>query len=303
MSNRSRGRAARPHFTLAAIVLAMLVGCVSGRGIQEFALYQSAFEKTNATSNAILDQLAVQERELFLRQHRVGVHVSAFDFDPAQAAYYTNSIDPPGTGAFRHALATVKAYNDLLYGLASGQTAAALGAKLGELQVNVGKGIAETGSLLGFGAQSTGVAAALNTAFTQLKPFVDLALKYRTRQAFRVYIVQSAPIVRTMLEQVREGTKEIFPVLTASVLRRSREDIRSGALTSDEVKKIEDYRTILADWVVLIDATILALDHTTTAAGAPATVAGSIGALSTVAVDLTTASESARRHMAELSAR
>ena len=130
-----------------ATLIALLAACVSTATIQQFALYQGAFDKANATANAILDQLAIRERELFLRKHRVGVDVAALDFDPAHASYYVNSVDPPDTAAFRRALATVKTYNDLLYALASGQTAAAITAKLGELQANLSQAAIAGGSL------------------------------------------------------------------------------------------------------------------------------------------------------------
>ena len=53
-----------------------------------------------------LDQLAVAERTVFFRT------TAAQDryFNPSHAAYYTDSTDPPGTAAFRRALALRPGY-------------------------------------------------------------------------------------------------------------------------------------------------------------------------------------------------
>jgi hypothetical protein len=284
-----------------AICLA-LAACGLSQGIAEFEIYRSAFEKTYGTSTAILDQLAVQERELFLRSRRGRVDLSTVRFDPNLATYYTDTTDPPGTAAFRRALETVKAYNDLLYGLASGQTAEALVSKLADLNAKIGAAVGEAGALVGGGAQLELVAATagLNQIFTEIAPFVRVALKFRAREEFRVFVVQYYPPVRDILGELRQGTRAIFPVLTAATLRRVR-NAPAGTLTADEVKKLETYRKLLADWVILIDATIKSLDAVKAAVEADPTIVGTINGLGAIAVELESASQAARKHLAELS--
>jgi hypothetical protein len=109
--------------------------------------------------------------------------------------------------------------------------------------------------------------------------------------------------VNNILRELRRGTKVIFPVLTASTLRRWRDAGGRGALAADEQKKLETYRKLLADWVILIDGTIKALDQVKLAVETPPTIAGTITGLTTTAVELETASQAARKHLAELSAK
>ncbi len=290
--------AGRVRVLVVATLVALLVGCVSSRGIQQFALYQAAFEQTNSTANAVLDQLAVQERQLF----RFGVRHVYQEFNPDEAAYYSDAGDPPNTGAFRNSLATVDTYNDLLYALVSGQSAASMVAQLGELQVNVSKALGDVGSFAGQGPQAAALGAALGQAFNLLKPAIERGLRQRSRQAFRVYLLQNYPIVREILVEIRGGTAVIFPVLTAAVLQRSRADITSGALTAAEIQKVESYRKILSDWVILIDATIIALDQVNASLSAAPTVAGTVAGLNSIAIDLSAASDAARKDLAELAA-
>jgi hypothetical protein len=279
-----------------------LGACGLSQGIAEFEIYRAAFEKTYGTSTAILDQLAVQERELFLRSRQGRIDPTNVKFDPNLARYYTDTTDPPGTAAYRRALETVKAYNDLLYGLASGQTAEALVSKLGELNSKVGEAAGEVGALLGGPAQGDLLAAttALNQVFGQIAPFVRLGLTFRSREEFRVYIVQNYPTVRDLLAELRRGTRAIFPVLTAATVRRMR-NAPTGGLTADETKKLETYRKLLADWVILIDATLKSLDNVVAAVEEDPTIVSTITGLTSVAVELETASQAARKHLAELS--
>ena len=59
------------RLTIWALAALLVAGCTSVQGVGEFALYQTAFDKTYGASTAILDQLAVQERKLFLRRRAI----------------------------------------------------------------------------------------------------------------------------------------------------------------------------------------------------------------------------------------
>ena len=140
----------------------------------------------------------------------------------------------------------------------------------------------------------------MTTAFNALQPFIQAGYKHRSRAALRVYLLENYELVRTILWQIRSGTSEIFPFLSDSVLRRSR--LTGSAPTAEEIRKIETYRKLLADWVVLIDATIQALDQVYISAGASQTVSSAIAGLGEIAIDLSAASDAARKHLAELGA-
>ncbi len=290
---------------LGILTLAGLAACGSYRGIAEFTLYQTAFDKTYTTSTAILDQLAVAERQLFL-DHNPESETTSFRFNPDLAAYYTDSVDPPGTAAFRRALTVTKTYNDLLYGLASGQTANALVARLSELEVNVGKAAGESQGLLAAVTKVpslsglAGIATGLDAGFTAMKPFLQLGINFRSREQFRLALTGNYPAVRKLLVELRNGTPVVFPVLTAMTLRAVRNSDLARPLTQAENDKIKTYRKLLSDWVILIDGTILALDRAEAAATAAPTLSDSISGLNNIAVDLQATEQSARKHLAEL---
>ncbi|WP_284416019.1 MULTISPECIES: hypothetical protein [unclassified Bradyrhizobium] len=289
------------------IVSLALSSCAGIQGVEQFEAYRTAFDKTYGASTAILDQLAVQERALFMRRYRIDGSSGSLTFDPNLARYYTDAVDPPGTAAFRHSIDAVKAYNELLYGLATGQTAATLTAKAGQLNGKIIDAAGEAGALLGIANQAKiqALGALLNAAFTQAQPFIQMGLTYQSREEFRHYVIEYHAPVRAILVELRQGTEAIFPVLTAATLRRSRVAVTAaeGKLTQQEVEKLETYRKLLADWVILIDATIKSIDQAKAAAEAPPTVSGTITGLTTVAIELETASQAARKHLAELAAK
>lgn len=293
---------------LVAVVCWAVAACSSLQGVEEFEVYRPAFEKTYAASTAILDQLAVQERTIFLRRHRVDAAGTRNpEFDPDLARYYTDAVDPPGTAAFRHSLDAVKAYNDLLYGLASGQTAATLAAKITTLNDKLADASNETGAVLKLAglAKLTELGALLRAASTQAQPIVQFGLTLRSRDEFRRYAVEYHALIRAILLELRQGTTAIFPVLTASTMRRARTAVTSadGKLTPQEIEKLEAYRKLLADWVILIDTTIKALDQVKAAVEADPTIGGTIVGLTTMATELETTSQAARKHLADLAAK
>jgi hypothetical protein len=270
--------------------------------VQEFETYKNAFDKTNEAAGSILDQLAIQERALFIRRYKFAK--SATHFDPNVARFFTDAVDPPGTAAFRGALQVIKAYNDLLYGLESGQTAQTLAAKLSAMESATSNSIVAVSGALGAASPANGAGFAasmgvLSQVFNSLLPFIQLGLKYRAQEEFRQFLIQNYGPVRDLLLHLREGTASIFPVLTAASVRASNND-PTGTVSADDNKKIDTYRKLLADWVVLIEATIKALDRAKAAAEAPPTLAGNITGLTNVALEMEAAAKSAKTHLAEL---
>jgi hypothetical protein len=289
-----------PARLLGPILAAALAACSFG-GIVEFETYKTAFDKVQSTSASILDQLAQQERWLFFKVTKNAR--SPIRFDPALARYYTDVVDPPGTASFRTALDTIKIYNDLLYGLETGQTAEALANKVAALESSITSAATSASGLLGGGAsgQIKLAVGALNGLFAELQPFVQLALTARSREAFHDFLIQAYPSVRQLLAELRASTSAIFPVLTAATIDPS---LRAGrALTADEASKVDTYRKLLADWVILIELTIKALDAANAAAVAPPTVVGTVTGLTGIAVELDTAAKSARKNLAMLASK
>jgi hypothetical protein len=294
----------RPGARVLSVFLAAALTACSFGGIVEFESYKAAFDKVQATSTSILDQLAQQERWFFFSVNK-GAR-NPVKFDPALARYYTDSADPPGTASFRAALDTIRTYNDLLYGLESGQTAQALAAKVGALESSITSAANSASGLLGAAVPSALVptqaaVATLSNIFGELQPFLQLALTARSREEFRDFLIQSYPTVRKLLLELRNSTRYMFPILTGAVVDPANRVGRP--LTADEASKVETYRKLLADWVILLELTVKALDAANAAALAPPTIVGSVTGLTTIATELDTAAQSARKNLATLASK
>ena len=79
-------------------------------------------------------QRAVRARRLRARHCRqaertVGSPAQPAVFDPDNAAYYLDTVDPPITASFRASLKSLKIYNEALVGLTNGEAASVLAAR------------------------------------------------------------------------------------------------------------------------------------------------------------------------------
>lgn len=293
-------RAIRRLFALplmSFLALLLLCGCTTYNGLTEFDAYRSAFDKSYETGNAILDVFAQKERSVYLRTYPP----SKLKFEPAMASYYVDTADPPSTRAFRQGLRTVKAYNDLLYGLASGATAEALSTKLITLNtslVSAGKEINKARADLTNTKASESIIerlTALDQRVQAAAELVTFALKYKSRADFRFFALKYYDASEKILENLRDGTKDMFPVLTA--------DNTDSIIVTVDGTKIAAYRVLLADWVLSLDTTILALKRVNLAlTTSSANLDASVEALSRSANELEAAAQAARKHIAALAA-
>ncbi len=283
---------------LVLVGLFWLSACASTQGVTQFEAFRSAYEQAYATGNTILDQLAVAERDTYQRVHRQRQGQQQVPFNPKAAAYYTDAVDPPGTAAFRRSLATVKAYNDIVYGLATGQTGKTLTAQAYTLKAQslaAATDAAAAAAIIAPGV-STASLIGLSSTLDMLRPFVEIGATSLSRAAFRDYLVQNAPTVRAVLVKLKESTPAIFPLLTT---KSRAEGLMQDSYGDGSLSKMGSYRRLLSDWVILIDASIATLDQTTAALTARASLADSVAALTLTATDIQTAAKLARQHAAE----
>ncbi len=274
-----------------------LSGCATFQGVAEFETYRRAYEAAYAVGSQILDQLAVAERAAFLIENPETLPLQGFN--PANAAYYATRVDPPGTAAFQRALDVVKAYNDLLYGLTSGQTAELLVAKLSELgsrAVAAGTEIDGAFAALGGGIRASALLSGLDAALEPIKAVSSLALRYQARAAFRDYILEYHEPIRRMIAALRDGTAQIFPLLTLA----AESSVFRGGQVTPALERIAGYRGLLSDWVLLLDASSAALDRAIVALSAPPTLIDAVGGMTAAAIEVEVVARSAREHIAEL---
>ena len=257
------------HFTsrsaIVAVCAIMLVGCTY-RGVAEFTAYRQSYGAAAEVGNNILDRLAVSERIIYETAYPFDPKLT--NFNPANARYYVEAVDPPLSAAYRRTLAAVTEYNDALYGLASGEEAAALAAKITRLSA-IGAGAAADLATLGaVGPPSSGAAAvatamSINTILKGLEPLTAELIAFEYRRQFRRKLSEAAPTIRKALEKARLSATTAFEGLRLAIVSRADDDpnrVPPGALTEAETQQVRRDFELLATWVVLLESASAAFE-------------------------------------------
>jgi hypothetical protein len=244
-------------------LLVLTASCTTYRGVSEFTAYRDAYSSAADVGNDILDRLAVAERSLYQTAHPLDPKRSVFD--PKLASYFVDVVDPPATASYRRTLSAVQIYNDGLHGLASGEEAAALAGKITRLSAIGANAAADVVALAGAGPASgatAGVAAAtaVNTVLAGLEPITAQVFAFETRRRFREQLLDQAPTIRRAIQEVRQTTPDVFDMLRTDVVTTANLDPERFDLTEAERKDIGRTWSLIATWVVLLDASLASLD-------------------------------------------
>ncbi|MBY5704140.1 hypothetical protein HFO38_15635 [Rhizobium leguminosarum] len=240
------------------VLFALLLCSCTAAGFQEFQLYSQAYNAQYVQGEAVLTALGRAERVLFTR--RLARTADAQYFQPNDAAFYVDGVDPPTTASIRTSLTVIKDYNDAMVALGNGESAKALTNRISTLTSNALGAVSATASAMNapqivLGTQS--LAASLNFLLKDL-PFVNAALTAASREAFRKQLIASFPVVEAMLIRVRnEGTPIMYLVLRQA--RRTRGSELPTGLTPEAQSGVEQDRKMLAGWVLLLDKTLVSL--------------------------------------------
>lgn len=282
-------RSARIYALLSAILLIALSGCAPNRGIVEFSAYRDSYVEAATAGEQVLDELAGAERALYAIAYPFDPKKS--EFDPALAAYYVDGGDPPATASYRRVMAAVTAYNDALYGLASGQDAAAVAGRVGRLAA---LGAGASAELVGGAALSVAATQSVNVAVAALAPLTAELGRIVSGARFRARLLEEAPTIRAAIDAARASTPRVFNALRDSVVTRVQDDqARFGQLNAEEIAGITRMRDLMANWVILLDAARAALDVAADAAAK----GGSFEGMLTTGEALTEAAAAARRNL------
>jgi hypothetical protein len=280
------------------VLLAIILpACATYNGVAEFAAYRDSYTSAAETGDRILDRIAVAERKLFHVAYPFDPRKSTFD--PTESSYFVDIIDPPATASYRRTLHAVRTYNDLLYGLASGEEAAAIAGKITRLSA-IGAGAAADLAAIG-GLQSSFAplvtANAVNGVLKNLEPLTATLIGFATREEFRKKLLEQEPVIRETIEKVVEETPKMFLILQTTITTAADNDRSRTGLTQDEIDQIRRYRSLLGNWVVLLNASLASLDVAIDAAQSDG-AAGNFDGLLLTSEELAAAVRSARINMA-----
>lgn len=241
--------------------LAGLAGCTSGTA--EFALYDAAYDAQHAQSTRVLDRLGEAETTLRARLSEAEDGIPPFDPDRAPQILGLGDADPPLTASLRHSLDALKSYNEALSGLATGAAAEALALRLQTASTALGEAAQ---SVLGVAGVGLAGVAGLQASLTAALPALQQIATITDRARFRRDLVAAYPAMRDLLVALRGSTPAMFEVMTrARVVPGLLEDDVEGVPIAD-LPKVEADRKLLAGWVLLLDATLSAMDAAVAAA-------------------------------------
>ena len=244
---------------LGTVVLVLAVACTGPEALPQLRAYDAAVQQTSVASGRLLDELSVAERKLLQDQAGKPGPTAPLGvdelFDPKKATIFATEADPPLTHAYRRALEVVASYNSALIALAEGRGLETLQADAGRLADELA-GIAE---LAGIGASAV---PGLGATLPALRLAIDEAAKAASRAAFREAFLREYSVVDGILVAMRDGTADVFPILTRSnlaLLRRARIENAPPGIRAALAARHEAWRAALSDWVVLIDETRAAM--------------------------------------------
>jgi hypothetical protein len=286
-----------------ALVAVLAAACASTAGLPEFRVYQATFDRALATSDQILDELAVAERQSALRLVAKGkepvvdveavagalagggatgasvttdprtperiIEAGGFDekFYVRDAVYVAELGDPPGTAAIRRALRSVADFNDVVLAYGEGRALDELKAQAAVLAAESRSALQAASLVVGTGLSTTGLGPALGI----VREGADVALQAASREAFRDAVVALQPNVDAILVDIRDTTPTIFSFLTRD-LADSAKDLRDAdqqAAADAAVARIEAYRRLISNWVIMLEETRAALAATVAAITGP----------------------------------
>lgn len=160
--------------------------------------------------------------------------------------YYSELSDPPGTRAFRQALAAVGDYTQLLLVLAEGRNIEEAKGHLQALAGNAGISLEAAGT--------GGAGMALGAALKALDPLINLAAKDANAEELRRVAREESPKVKAVIGELRSAARELFNTVTEAPLARfNTEGLSNPEVAKAEVLRIEGYRAMISGYVVLLD--------------------------------------------------
>ncbi len=264
----------------AAIIAAALLmtACATQAPVAEVRLVAKAFDNLNTASQPLLDELAIAERNqgisaalaraeanatapastvpavpgaercpniLVLGGKMQNVPEVQDKFCSEDSYYYSELADPPGTRAFRQALAAVGNYTQLLVVLAEGSNLDEARAQLATLTGN-----------LGLALDAAGVAGAgptLSALLQAFSPVLDLAAQGSNAKELKRLTVRESPKVEKLLGALRTQAGEFFTTLTEAPMARFNLAVDKPDVEAAEAARIEAYRIAVSNYVVLLD--------------------------------------------------
>ncbi len=262
----------------AVVSLSLLLGCQPAP-LQETKAFQQAFTAVDGAGQPLLDDLAIAER---LQGQKIAID-SAMQvakgkppsagyencnfawkrIDPTKpanekngyinglcattAAFYSKIGDPPQTGVFRDALALIGKFAQALLALADGTSAAAASAQVQQLAKNAADLAGTVSTLTGAGAALGPAVTALSSA---LSPLINNVAGAASAEQERRVILEAQAKVPALIKALHDAAPAMFNPLISRISEQIEHEDHPQAT---EGARIEEYRTLVSDYMRLLD--------------------------------------------------
>jgi len=239
---------------IAAAVCIVLSACSFGAA--QFAVYNQAFEAQFLEGEKVFDRLGRAER--VLRAQQFSRMPGIRPFNPNEASLYVRVGDPPLTGALRASLGALKDYNDALTALATGAAATSARAELTNATTTLSSSLSNLAGATGLSG-SAELIDDVSSGIIQVIPLLEVVGRAKGRMAFREQLVAAHPDMKDLFLTLRAGTDDMFEVVQLSLTQVGGLGLTEG-LDANSLEDLEEFRELLAGWVLLLDQTLLAMD-------------------------------------------
>lgn len=214
----------------------------------EFQAYRDSFQAAHVAADPLIAEYAVAERADALREiqrdpRRTYARDGYFsDLQLTDAAAISPLAQPPGADGLIRIYRGIELYNETLLALAENRNIDVARTQLQQLSTEI------TAIVPGLQTAQPAIAAGANLLLTFLGP----AIAADNRERFREIVLAGYPLVRDLIDVLRTHAQPQFATRIAGLLRRldtERNDVQRARL----IKEINDWHTVYANYVALLD--------------------------------------------------
>jgi hypothetical protein len=262
-------------------LLLLFGGCATTKApVEQIKFFSQAFTAVNTIGQPLLDDLAIAERAVNMRQavsrakkddstgecsssvaRWTGPSDGKLGFIDgyclSDATYFSSLGDPLSTAQLRGGLRVIERYAEVLTTLAEGRN---LDQALGEVDA-LGQEVSGLVAL-------TGASVVLAPALAAIKPVLANVAQQANAEEARRLIIDGTPKITELISALRLAAPEMFKVLIAGP-RRDLDNATDETTAATVVKAVELRRTAVSDYVVLLGRLQQAWDATAAAARNP----------------------------------
>lgn len=269
----SAHRNGNPVFLALALVLSMLAAGCSNVPVAEIKVFRESVVAANTAATPVLDEVSANERKI--KQAVIDARPGEPDFRPAEAGYFSDIGDAPGTAMIRRAHNVLDRFSDVLLGLATGSN---VDSDISGVEGLVKESTGLLAIVTDFVPAAGTAAAAVQGAFTIAKPGLTLIAKELShREARRVIqVAVDNRVVAELTKSLVDASPAMFNLLVQDAFNSATDENASAEVRRVAQKayleRTRKVRLLMANYVILVQRMNLAWDEAARASAEKTTI-------------------------------